>query len=244
MDFLNPREPVSSWSHGVWLMMAVPGTVLLLRRSGGDRAKQLGFLIYGLSLVFCAAASTLYHGVHAPEQRIATFALLDYIAIYVLVAGSYTPIAWSILRGRWRKGILIMVWLWAASGSLLRLTWTTQPPWLSTGLYLSMGWGSVLCYFEVARRLSFRDMILIPLGGLLYSVGAIFNLMEQPVLWRGVFQAHELFHVFVVAASLVHFWFMLTVVVPFTDETGLSFRELDPDPRSATSTLGAPHSMS
>jgi hemolysin III len=222
VDFLNPREPVNAWSHGLWLLLVLPGSWLLWRRSGGDRVKRLSLLIYGLSLVFCSAASTLFHGVQPARYRVATFALLDYLGIYFLIAGSYTAIAGNLLRGRWRRGVLALVWAWAVAGSLLHLAWTTLPLWLSTGLYLSMGWVSIFCYFEVARRLSHRVLFPVLVGGVLYSVGAVFNLLHRPVLWPGVFQAHELFHLFVVAGSLVHFWFVLTVVVPFADGPGIA----------------------
>jgi hemolysin III len=240
MDFLNPREPVNTWSHGLWLLLVLPGTLLLWRRSAGDRAKQLSLLIYGLSLIFCSAASTLYHGVQSAANRMATFALLDYIGIYFLIAGSYTAIAWNLLRGRWRAGILVLVWLWAVAGSVLRLACTNLPHGLSTGLYLVMGWGSVFCYVEVARRISYRALLPILVGGLLYSVGAVFNLLHQPVLWPGVFESHELFHLFVVAGSLSHFWFMLAVVVPFVYEPGTPRPPVDPTPRALPSAFGAP----
>ncbi len=187
MDFLNPREPVSTWSHGLWLLLVLPGSVLLWRRSRGDRGKQLSLLIYGLSLVFCATASTLYHAARSAESRIATFALLDYLGIYFLIAGTYTAIAWNLLRGRWRRGILALVWAWAIGGWAIRLSFTSLPPWLSTGLYLLMGWGSVFCYVEVARRLSHRALLPIVAGGVFYSLGAFINLLHQPVLWPGVF---------------------------------------------------------
>jgi hemolysin III len=230
VDFLSPREPVSAWSHGLWLLLVIPGSWLLLKRSGRDRVKRLSLLIYGLSLIFCSAASTLYHGVEPTRHRVATFALLDYLGIYFLIAGSYTAIVANLLDGRWRRGILTLVWTWAVVGSLLHIFWTTLPPWLSTGLYLSMGWGSIFCYVEVARRLSHRILLPVVVGGLLYSLGAVFNLLHRPVLWPGVFQAHELFHFFVVAGSLVHFWFILTVVVPFANgpDIALPLADLDP----------------
>lgn len=244
MDLLDPREPVSSWTHGLWLIMAMAGTVLLLWRSRGDRVKRFSFLVYGSSLIFCSAASMLYHGVRASDRGIATFALLDYIGIYLLVAGTYTPIAWNLLRGRWRAGILTLVWTWAAVGAMLHLSWTAVPPWLSTGLYLGMGWGSALCYVEVARRLSFRALLPIPVGGLLYSVGALFNLLQGPVFWPGVFEAHELFHLFVIAASLFHFRFMLTIVSPcqaaIEPASSSSSVDRDPGARPLPSALGSP----
>jgi hemolysin III len=242
MDLFNPREPVSTWSHGLWLLLALPGIIILWRRGSGDRAKQCSFLIYGLGLVSCSATSTLFHGVRLSSDRIRVFALLDYIGIYLLIAGSYTPIAWNILRGHWRRGILVAVWLWAALGTALHLTCETLPHWLATALYLAMGWGAVFCYFEVARRLSHRTLFPIVAGGMLYSLGAVLNLLRQPVLWPGVFQAHELFHLFVVAGSLAHYWFMLSVIAPFVHDS--EFSSLPSNSRQPRHAFGAPAAAS
>ena len=111
------------------------------------------------------------------------------------------------------------VWLWAFAGSVLQVVYTSVPSWLNTTLYLMMGWFGVAFYFEIASRLSFRALAAIPVGGLIYSIGALVNLLGRPILWPGIFQAHELFHLFVIAASLVHFRFLLTVVVPFEEMT-------------------------
>ncbi len=214
MDLLHPREPINTWSHGLWLLIALAGIIVLWQRGRGDRAKQASLLVYGFCLVFCSLCSTLYHGVRLPPRSIRPFELLDHVGIYMLIAGTYTPIAWSFLRRHWRSGVLGLVWFWAAVGITIRLTHESLPIWLSTGFYLGMGWGAIFCYFEMARRLSHRAMFPIVAGGVLYTVGAIFNLLKEPVLWPGVFQAHELFHLFVVAASMCHFYFMVSVVVP------------------------------
>jgi hemolysin III len=214
MDLLHPREPVNTWSHGLWLLLALAGLLLLWRRGRADRALQMTFMIYALTLVFCSACSTLFHGVRLPDEQIRTFGLLDYMGIYMLIAGTYTPIAWALLRGNWRRGVLALVWLWAALGITLRLTYDDLPLWASTGFYLAMGWGALFCYIELTRRLSHRTMLPIVVGGVLYSLGAIFNLLHFPVLWPGIFEAHELFHILVVAASVCHFCFILKVVGP------------------------------
>src|SRR3954452_21698671 len=110
MEFLEFREPFSAWSHCAGLILALPGTFLLLRRSGGDRGKWLSLLVYGLTLIFCYLASTLYHGVRLPAAGIAAFARLDGIGIFALIAGTYTPLAWCLMRGRWRRWTLAAVW--------------------------------------------------------------------------------------------------------------------------------------
>jgi hemolysin III len=215
MNILCLREPVSAASHGIWLLLTVPAAQRLWRRSAGDRAKQLSLLGYVLCLAFCAASSTLYHAVMVSADQRAPFLLLDHVGIAVLIAGTYTPIAWNLLHGRWRWMTLMVAWLLAASGSLLRLRMSTLPIWLSTGLYLGMGWAAVFFYLEFTRTLSRRALAPIVVGGILYSVGALFNLLRWPVLWPGVFEAHELFHLFVVAGSMAHFNFMLRVVAPY-----------------------------
>jgi hemolysin III len=220
MDWLDFREPVSAWTHCLWMMLAVPATLLLWRRSRGSLPKQISLLIFGLSLVLCFAGSTLFHAVHQPWQ-IHVFHTLDHIGIYLLIAGSYTPAAIVLLRGWWRWGVLGLAWLLAGLGIALRLLADDIPGVYSTGLYLTMGWGAIFCYFKVASIVSHRAMIPVVVGGVLYSIGAVINLAHRPVLIPGVFGAHELFHIFVMAASLAHFLFMLHCVVPYEAKPAL-----------------------
>src|SRR5689334_12627087 len=110
MNFFDLREPFSAWSHFAGLLLALAGTTLLWRRGAGDAAKRLSLLVFGLTLAFCYAASTLFHGVRVPAARISVFARLDGVGIFALIAGTYTPIAWSLMRGRWRLWTLAIVW--------------------------------------------------------------------------------------------------------------------------------------
>jgi hemolysin III len=214
IEWLHFREPVSALTHGLWMVLSVPATVLLWQRSRGSLPKQISLLVFGLTLVFCFAGSTLFHSVRQPWQ-IHFFHTLDHVGIYLLIAGSYTPAAVVILRGWWRWSVLCAAWLLAGLGITLRLLASDIPGVYSTSLYLAMGWGAVFCYFKVASIVSHRAMIPVVLGGVLYSIGAVINLAHGPVLIPGVFEGHELFHVFVMAASFAHFWFMLRYVVPY-----------------------------
>jgi len=215
MGILEFREPVSALSHCAGLMLAAPGTLLLWRRSAGDRGKQLAMLVYGVSLAFCYSASTLFHGVRLPAARIAAFARLDGVGIFALIAGSYTPLAWCLMRGRWRRWTLAVVWTVAATATTLIAAGRHFSPMLATCVYLGMGWGAVVCYTQIAQVVTHRALVPIVIGGLSYSVGAVLNLLHWPALWPGVFGAHELFHFFVLAGSLAHYLFILKVVVPF-----------------------------
>jgi hemolysin III len=215
MQFLELREPANALTHVVGFVLAWPGTVVLWRRSRGDRPKQISLLIFGLSLIFCYGGSVLYHSVKLPLAQVDWFETVDYLGISLLIAGSSTPVIFNLLQGRWRWRVLTMTWTLALISLVLRVAYWDAPRWIYTSIYLVMGWSMVLCYSEMARLVTHRSMALILLGGLLYSIGAAINVFNWPVLWRGTFGAHALFHVFVLAGSLVHYWFMLRVVVPY-----------------------------
>ena len=209
-------------------MLALAGTLILWRRSGGDIGKRVSLLVYGLSLIFCYAASTLYHGVRLPADRVAAFARLDSAGIFALIAGSYTPMAWNLMRGRWRRWTLTTVWGTAATAVVLIAAGRPFSGALGTCVYLGMGWGVVICYAHVARIVSHRAMLPVVAGGLFYSVGAVLNLLQWPTLWPGMFGTHDLFHLFVMAGSLAHYWFILKVIVPFGRSSGAVWFEPGP----------------
>lgn len=216
MDFLHLREPVSAWSHCAGLLLALPGTLLLWRRSrSGDPAKRLSLLIFGLSLACCYAASTLYHGLRVQGDGLSFFDRLDRIGIFILIAGTYTPLAWVVMSGWWRWSTLAIAWLVTVLASWKLMLVGPFPHLLNTGLYLAMGWGVLACYAELARIVSHRALRPLVAGGVFYSLGAVLNLLGWPVLWPGLFGVHELFHMFVIAGSLAHYRLMLKLVVPF-----------------------------
>ncbi len=239
MILLDLREPVSACSHGAAMMLAVPLTWVFwrhCRRGPGadqglcsrenngaspyEQGKHIALLIFGLSLIFCYGASALYHSVLDSGDRLNRFRRLDHVGIYVLIAGTYTPGVWALFRSGWRQGTLASVWGFAILCAGRVWIGGVLPPWVSTIIYLTMGWGVLFCYRELARNLSHRTLLPLPLGGAFYSVGALINLMGWPVLQPGVVGAHELFHFLVIAGSTCHVAFMLRVVVPSRQPAG------------------------
>jgi hemolysin III len=230
MILLDLREPVNALSHGAGMMLAVPLTWVLWQRcveqvgatanrdgrlaTAYQKGKIATLLIYGLSLVICFGNSALYHSVWLSGEPLSRFRKLDHVGIYLLIAGTYTPASWSLFRSGWRRGTLTTVWSLAGFCSLRVWFGGVLPIWMSTCIYLAMGWGVLFCYRELARTLNHRTLLPLPLGGAFYSVGALINLSGWPVLEPGVFGSHELFHLFVVAGSACHAHFMLYVVVP------------------------------
>jgi hemolysin III len=216
MNILTLREPVSACSHGAWLLLSLPATWLLWQRSRGDAAKRVSMLVFCMSLAFCYASSALYHGIIGSRESIHLFNQLDHVAIFMLIAGSYTPLAVGLLTGGWRWVTLASSWVIACAGAAWFVASGGLPAPIITIYYVAMGWGAILCYRHISQYLSHRSLAPLLGGGVLYTVGAMINVFHWPVLWPGVIRAHDLFHFLVMAGSFAHFWFMLKVVVPFS----------------------------
>jgi hemolysin III len=212
MSWLDVREPVSAWTHFAWLVLSVPATWVLWRLARGSLLKRIGVLIFGFTLAFCYAGSFLFHSV--PPALARPFNTMDHIGIYLLIAGTVTPIALVVLRGKWRISLLGGIWALALCGITLRLS-VRLPISVLTVLYLIMGWVGCATWFELTRHLSRSRIRALWIGGLFYTVGAVLNGLQWPEISPGVFGSHEVFHLFVMAGSAWHYYFILSVIVPF-----------------------------
>jgi len=213
MTWLDFREPVSAWTHFVWMILSVPGTIILWRLARGELLKRIGVLVFGLTCAACFGGSFLYHAV--PARIVEPFHVFDHVAIYLFIAGTVTPIGLVALRGRYRLWLLVGIWVMAFTGVGMRLLAEPSVP-KATLFYLSMGWLGLLTYFELARRLTHAKLRGLWLGAAFYTVGAVINVLHWPVLAPGTFESHELFHVFVMAGASCHFYFLLVAIVPFS----------------------------
>ncbi len=230
MLLFDLREPINALSHGAGLILALPVTWMLWRRchrfGGGDhhdavcsatryhRIKAYCMLIFGVTLTICYGMSAAFHGFRLGEEALYRLQRLDHVGIYLLIAGTYTPVAWALMRGPWTWGTLTTVWTIALMCALRVWHGGLMPTWVSTPMYLAMGWGALFCYFDLAKRHSHATLLPLPLGGFFYSIGAILNLMKWPVILPGVLGAHELLHFLVIAGSTCHVFFMGKVVAP------------------------------
>jgi hemolysin III len=213
MAWLDFREPVSAWTHFVWMILSVPATVILWRLARGELLKRIGVLVFGLTCAMCFGGSFLYHAV--PERIVEPFHAFDHVAIYLFIAGTVTPIGLIALRGRWRLWLLTAIWVMAFTGVGMRLLAEPSVP-KATLFYLAMGWLGCLTYFELARNLTPAKVRGLWLGGLFYTAGAIINTLHWPVFAPGVFESHELFHLFVMAGAGCHFYFLAVAILPFS----------------------------
>jgi hemolysin III len=202
------REPVNAWSHLIGLVLATLGTALLLHLARNP-AQTLAFAVYGGSLILLYAASTLYHAMCLPRHRLRKLRTLDHIAIYFLIAGTYTPVALVTLHGPSGWALLAAAWAIALAGIPFKLWWLDAPVWLSTATYLGMGYMALLAAAPLARTVSAGGLAWLGAGGLAYTVGAVIFARGRPDPFPGRFGHHEIWHLLVLAGSGCHFAFMV-----------------------------------
>ncbi len=203
------------YQHAAAAIAAMVGTVTLLILSSGDVPKQLSFLLYGASSILLFAWSAFYHiGTWTPQRR-ALVRRIDHANIFLLIAGTYTPIVFNILTGWWRIGILAAVWICAALGMLFAAPALHIPRYITAVLYVATGWIVVAALPQLATTTGLNGILLLLLAGVLYTLGAIAYALRKPTLWTRVFSYHEVFHLATILANGAFFAFMLLYVVPF-----------------------------
>lgn len=210
-------EIVNTVTHLTGAIFSLLGMVLLivLSSSEGDPWKIAAFSIYGFSLLLLFLASTFHHGLDISERFNRFFRLFDYIAIYVLIAGSYTPICLVINRNVWGWSIFGVVWLVAAAGITVKAVFPGLPRWVSHTLYLSMSWVGIVLMVRSIPLFGFCGFALLLGGGVFYTGGAAIYYLEKPNPVPGKFGFHEIWHLFVLAGAFLHYLFMFLIVLPY-----------------------------
>lgn len=208
------REPASGLTHLAAGVAATAGLVVLLAAGRGDGAKQASLLVYGLSLVLLFFSSAAYHLVDAGPRWTEVLRKLDHAAIYVLIAGTYTPFCCSCLGEEWRWRALAVVWALAVAGVAAKVFARKAPRWLTAGVYVAMGWLAVLAPREVIVFLPAGALAWLILGGVFYTLGAVVYVTKKMDLVPGVFGFHEVWHVFVILGSLSHYIGVLAYIAP------------------------------
>jgi hemolysin III len=201
------REPFNAGSHLVGLLLAAAGTWFLIR-SADTRAQLLAFAVYGATLILLYTASTIYHGLPLGEIGLRRLRTLDHIAIYFLIAGTYTPVAMITLHDSGGPALLAASWAIAAVGIPFKIRWLDAPVWISTGTYLGMGYLALVAVVPLARAVGADGLAWLVAGGLAYTVGAVIYARERPDFLPGRFGHHGLWHLLVLAGSACHFAFI------------------------------------
>jgi len=203
---LTIREPFCSLSHGAGAVLAALGTVALVLLAGHRVLYTVAFVIYGASLVLLYSSSAMYHGLDGTPRDIEKLMRMDHAAIYLLIAGTYTPVCLLVLHRALGFPLLAAQYVLAATGISLTLMWRSAPAWIRVTLYLLMGWMIMLSMGQLKVLLPPDAIVWITAGGLSYTIGTVVFATDKPHIWPGRFSAHDLWHLFVLGGSACQFY--------------------------------------
>ena len=215
---LHIKEPGSAITHFIGMVMAIFASVPLLIRAAAqpDTIYIIAMTVYAASLILLYAASTTYHTFDISEKTNTILKKIDHMMISVLIAGSYTPVCLLVLKGRTGIILLSIVWGIAIAGILIKAFWVYCPKWVSSVLYIGMGWTCVLAFAQLLDSLSPAAFGWLLAGGIIYTVGGVIYALKLPLFnsRHKNFGSHEIFHLFVMGGSACHFIVMYAFLLP------------------------------
>lgn len=210
------REPGSAITHFIGVVLSVLATTpLLIKVAVNDNHTAfIAMAVFMCSMVALYSASTIYHSVTVRDRVLRVFRKLDHMMIFVLIAGSYTPICLIVLGGRSGYTLLAVVWGIALIGMTIKACWITCPKWFSSVIYIAMGWICLAVFGTLWNTLPHSAFLWLLVGGLIYTVGGVIYALKLPIFnsKHQNFGSHEIFHLFVLGGSICHFIFMYLYV--------------------------------
>ncbi len=203
------EEVANVITHGIGLLLSVAALTLMLVFAGisADPWIIVGVAIFGVAMLLTYLASTLYHALPHPNLK-KTLRVIDHCAIFVLIAGTYTPFLLGPMRDAWGLPLLVLMWTAALGGCVFKIFTTGKMEWFSTALYVLMGWAAIFALKPALENIPPGALWLLLLGGLAYTGGVAFY------LWNRLPYNHAIWHVFVMAGSTVHFFSVFYFVIP------------------------------
>ena len=210
------REPGSALTHFVAMMLAVFAAVPLLVKAGLSTGSQnfVAMLIFISSMILLYGASATYHSVNVTGKQLYIFKKIDHMMIFVLIAGSYTPVCLIVLGGELGLQLLAVVWGIALVGIVIKACWVTCPKWFSSMIYIAMGWVCVFVFGQLWSTLPTAAFLWLLAGGIIYTIGGVIYALKLPIFnaKHTNFSSHVVFHLFVMGGSICHFIFMYLYV--------------------------------
>lgn len=213
---LSIREPGSAITHFIAMILAVlAGFPLLAKASHDSNACVVAMFIFIFSMILLYAASTIYHSVNLSDKIIKVFRKIDHMMIFVLIAGSYTPVCILVLDHKTGYPLLAAVWTLAMAGIIIKALWITCPKWFSSLIYIAMGWLCMFVFGPLVNSIPKAAFYWLLAGGVIYTVGGIIYALKLPIFnaKHSAFGSHEIFHLFVMGGSFCHFVFMYQYVI-------------------------------
>lgn len=210
------KDPGSAITHFIGMLMAIFAAVPLLIKAAHEpsRIYLISLTVYVLSMVLLYGASTTYHTLDLSEKVNTLLKKIDHMMIFVLIAGSYTPICLLVLKGKTGTMLLALVWGIAIVGILIKAFWVFCPKWVSSVLYIGMGWTCVLAFTQLLTSMTRAEFGWLLAGGIIYTVGGIIYALKLPIFnnKHKNFGSHEIFHLFVMGGSACHFILMYSLL--------------------------------
>ncbi len=210
------REPGSAITHFIGMMMAIIAATPLMVKvaTDADHITFIAMAVFIGSMVALYGASAIYHSVTVKDNILRVFRKLDHMMIFVLIAGSYTPVCLVVLGNRLGYTLLAVVWGIAIAGMIIKACWITCPKWFSSVLYIAMGWACLAVFGTLWNTLSRSAFLWLLAGGIIYTLGGIIYALKLPIFnaRHKHFGSHEIFHLFVMGGSICHFIFMYLYV--------------------------------
>lgn len=208
------RDPVSGLMHLGAAVVAGLGLLALVYLGRDSLSKQASLVVYGLSVIAMFAASATYHLVNAQPATMKFLRKLDHSSIYLIIAGTYTPICLYFFTGFWQWGMVALIWTFALVGILVKLVFINAPRWLTVVIYLVMGWLGVFAIPEMVNAMPSGAIAWLLAGGIFFTLGAVVYALKKPDWYPNVFGFHEIWHVFVILGVLCHFIVIAAYVAP------------------------------
>lgn len=205
------REPGSAITHFIaWLLAVIAASPLIIKAGNSSSLATLAMVIFSASMILLYGASTAYHSVAVSDKILRIYRKIDHMMIFVLIAGSYTPVCLIVLGGKMGYTLLTFVWGIAIVGMTVKAFWITCPKCFSSAIYIAMGWTCVLVFGTLWSTLPHAAFAWLLAGGIIYTIGGIIYALKLP-LFNSIhknFGSHEIFHLFVMGGSICHFIFM------------------------------------
>lgn len=209
---LNLKDPGSAITHGIAMLLAIVGATPLLTKAArsSDTLHIVALGVFILTMILLYAASTIYHSIDSTEKVNRRLRKMDHMMIFIMIAGSYTPVCLIALHNRIGYILCALVWGIAILGILLKGLWITCPKWVSSVLYIGMGWLCVLAFVPIFHSLPRAGFRWLLAGGIIYTLGGVIYALKLPLFnaRHKNFGSHEIFHIFVMLGSACHFVLM------------------------------------